>query len=261
VYFSVDNTVLTAAQAACVAVPAAGLPRALQRFRTGAWALVLPLSIAVVIAAIAAVPSTADVLTWVAFLLVPPGCALALGWAMRGARWWLAPLAAPALALAWAFQDERVGQAAGLFLVAGSCVTVGRLLAGAAPLPLLKIGIVAMAIVDSILVFTNQLQGPNAVLVSASPGLGLPQLQSVSFGGAGMGYGDLFVAGVLGGVLAVERGPQVAAAVGVLAAGLAWDQMFLAFDVIPATVPVALVLVAIEVRRLLAQRAPARSGR
>ena len=76
-WFSWDNLALTVAQCACVALPAAGLPPWTRRYRTGAWALVLPLSIAVVVFAIAALPSTADVLTWVALLLVPPGCALA----------------------------------------------------------------------------------------------------------------------------------------------------------------------------------------
>jgi hypothetical protein len=207
VFFSWDNTVLIASQAACVALPGAGLPAWLERYRSSKWALILPLSIVVVIAAISAFPGTADVLTWTAFLLVPPGCALALGWAMRGARPWLALLAAPALAVAWASQDTRAGQVATLVLVAGSCITVGRLLSGGAPLPLIKVGIVAMAVVDSILVFGNQLQAPNAVLEAARPGFGLPHLQSVAFGGATMGYGDLFIAGVLGGVLAAERGP------------------------------------------------------
>jgi hypothetical protein len=54
----------------------------------------------------------------------------------------------------------------------------------------------------------------------------LPQLQSASFGGAGLGYGDLFAAAVVGGVLAVERGPQLAAALGLLAVSLAWDQLY-----------------------------------
>src|SRR5690242_18307157 len=94
VWFSWDNLVLTLAQAACVILPAAGIPAWLQRFRTGAWALILPLNIAVVVFAIVLIPTTADVLTWVALLLVPAGCALALGWAARGARPWLAPLAA-----------------------------------------------------------------------------------------------------------------------------------------------------------------------
>lgn len=253
-WFETDNLVLTAAQAACVALPAAGVPAPLRRFRGGAWALVLPLSIAVVIAAIDLAPSSADVLTWVAFLLVPPGCALALGWAMHGARPVLALLAAPLLALAWAVPHTRAGQLATVVLIAGSCVTLGRLLGGAAPLVLLKVGIVAMAAVDAILVFGNELQAPNAVLVAAAPGGGLPQLQSASFGFAGLGYGDFFAAAVLGGILAAEGRRQLPAALAVLLVSLAWDQLFLVVDVLPATVPPAIVLVGLELAALARMR-------
>lgn len=254
VWFSADNFALNVAQAVCVALPAAGLPAWTARWRGSAWALVLPLSIAVVVAAIAAVPETADVLTWVALLLVPPGCALALGWAAHGARPWLAMLAVPLLALAWALPDDRAGQLATTLLIVGSCVTLGRLLAGAAPLPLLQAGVVAMAVVDAILVFSENLQGPNAVLVAASPGPGLPQLQSASFGDSGLGYGDFFAAAVVGGILAAQRGPQVAAAFALAVVSLAWDQLFLVYDVLPATVPPAIVLVAFEARRLRGER-------
>jgi hypothetical protein len=256
VWFEADNMVLTAAQSACVALPAAGVPRFLRRFRSGAWALVAPLSIALVIVAINVLPSTADVLTWVALLLVPPGCALALGWAAHSARPWLALLTGPLLAVAWASQDTRWGQAATIVLIAGSCVTLGRLLPAAAPLTLLKLGIVAMAIVDSILVFGNELQAPNAILVAAQPGPGLPQLQSASFGFAGMGYGDFFAAAVVGGILAVERGwrRQLGAAAAMLLVSLAWDQLFLVVDTIPATVPPAIVLVGCEVLALTGAR-------
>jgi hypothetical protein len=249
VWFATDTLVLTVAQALCVALPGAGVPAALAKLRSGAWVLVLPLSIAVVIGAIDLLPSTADVLSWVALLLIPPGCALGLGWAMRGARWWLAPLAAPLLALAWVDQHGRAGELATIALIVGSCVTLGRLLAGASSPLLLKLALIAMAIVDSILVFGNELQGPNAVLVAAVPAPGLPQLQSASFGGAGLGYGDFFAAGVLGGVLAVEAGPRLAAAVAVLLVSLAWDQLFLVVDVLPATVPPAIVLVGYELLR------------
>lgn len=249
VWFSADNMVLTAAQAACVALPAAGLPFWARRLRTGAWALVLPLSIAVVVGAIALVPWTADALTWVALILIPPGCAIALGWAMRGARPWLAVLAAPLLALAWAYPNTRVGEVAAIVLIVGSAVTLGRLLAGAAPLTLLKVGVVAMAVVDGILVFSNNLQAPNAVLVAASPGAGLPQLQSASFVHAGLGYGDFFAAAVVGGILAAERSPQLLCAVAMLVITLAWDQLFLIYDVLPATIPPALVLIGMEVIR------------
>lgn len=242
-WFSLDSFVLTLAQAACIALPLAGLPLWLARFRTGAWALTLPLSIAVVVAAIEIASPAADVLTWVALLLVPLGCALAFGWAMRGARPWLAVLVVPLLALAWALPDDRLGQAAAATLIVGSAVTLGRLLAGAAPLTFLKVGVVAMATVDAVLVFSHNLQAPNSLLVAASPGLGLPRLQSASFGTAGLGYGDFFAAAVVGGIFAAERAPQLAAAAAMVVVSLCWDQLFLIYDVLPATIPPAVVLV------------------
>ena len=245
-WFSADNTVLVVAQAACLALPAAGLPARLPRARGGGLALLPPLSIAVVVAAIALVPATADALTWVALVLVPPGCALALGWAARGARPGAAILTAPLVQPRQREEGRTAGQLATIVLIAGSAVTVGRLLAAVVPLVLLEAGVVAMAAVDAALVFSNQLQAPNAVLVAAHPGLGLPRLQSASFGVAGLGYGDFFAAAVVGGILAA-RGfsarAQVGAAGALVAVSLAWDQLFLVYDVLPATVPPAVVLV------------------
>ena len=203
--FAVHDAVLLATQAALVGLTGAGLPAWLQRYATARWALILPLSIAVVVGAIAVLPDVADVLTWVALIGVPPGAALALGWAMRGARPPLALLAAPLLVLAWTSQTSAAGELAATALTALSCVTLGRLLAGAAPGPWLKAGIVAMAI---ILVFSQNLQQPNAVLNAAVPAPGLPQLQYASFGPANLGYGDLFVAGVLGGAAGRRDGAR-----------------------------------------------------
>jgi hypothetical protein len=260
-WFDWNNVVLTLAQTACIALPAAGVPPFLERFTGRAWALILPLSIGVVIGAIALVPSTADVLTWTALILVPTGAAIAFGWAMHGARWWLAPLAAPLLAIAWTSQDTRVGQLAAIVLITGSAVAAGRLLAGAAPLSLLKIGVVVMAAIDAYLVFSNKLQHPNAVLVAAAPAPGLPQLQSASFAYSGLGYGDFFAAAVVGGILAVDRVPQLPFMVLMFVLSLAWDQLFLVYDVLPATIPPALVLIAAEGwRRWRARPVPALSG-
>jgi hypothetical protein len=249
VWFSADNFVLLAAQAACVALPAAGLPIWLQRFRSRAWALVAPLSLVAAVAAIELSPSAADAMTWVALLLVPAGCAVALGWSMHGAWPPLAAIAAPLLALAWTSPDSRAGQLATTALVALSAVTAGRLITGAAPLTLLKIGVFAMAAVDIWLVFTNRMEAATTVLGTAAPGPSLPQLQSGAFGGWDLQYGDFFVAALVGALLAAERGPQIRAAVAVLAASLAWDQLFLVYDYLPATVPPALVLLGWEAIR------------
>jgi hypothetical protein len=252
--FIAADAVLISAQASLVALPAAGVPNWMRRFAGGWWALILPLSIAVVVGAIELIPETADALTWVALVLIPPGAALALGWAMHGARWPFAALAAPLLILAWAGVDSLAGDAAAAVLTALSCVTLGRILAGIVPVVWLKAGIVAMAIVDSILVFGNQLQAPNAVLNAAVPTPGAPQLQYLDLHYASMGYGDVFVAGVLGGILAVERRAQWPAAALVLLCSILWDLLFFHYDTLPATVPVAAALVILESRRLWASR-------
>src|SRR3954463_6622433 len=208
--YSIANTALIAGQAACVGLTGAGgggWGRVLERLR-GTWGgLVLPGSIAIVIGAIALAPGTADALTWLALIAVPPLAPAGLGWAMRGAWPPLALLAIPLLVLAWSSQDSTAGEAARVALIALSCVTLGRLLAGLAPAPLLVAGVVAMAVVDAILVFSHGLQEPNATLNAAVPAPGLPHLQYADLRGASMGYGDFFVAGVAGAVVAVERRP------------------------------------------------------
>ena len=254
-WFEAHTFGLNVAQAACVALPASGLPGWLERFRGRAWALVLPLSIALVVVAITLVPTSATALSWIAFVLVPPGCALALGWAAHGSRPWLASISIPLLAVAWAFQDRPSGQVAATLLIAGSAVTLGRLLAGVAPLSLLKAGVVLMAAVDAYLVFSGQLEAPNAVLVAANPPLGLPRLQSGAFGGSTLGYGDFFAAAVVGGVLAAQHSRQVVAALAMLVVTLCWNQLFTVYDVLPATIPPAVVLIASEVLRTRGRKA------
>jgi hypothetical protein len=247
--FLASNAVLLGTQAALVALPGRGVPGWMQRFAGPAWALVLPVSIAAVVGAITLVPDVAVALAWLALLAIPPLAAAALGWAMRGARPALALLAIPLLALGWSQQNTLPGDLALTALTALSCVTLGRLLAGLVPLALLEVGIVAMAVIDAILVFGNQLQAPNQVLNTAVPAAGLPQLQYLSMPHASLGYGDVFVAGVLGGVLAARREPQAPVAVLVLALAVAWDGLFFWFDTLPATVPVAVATGVCAIRR------------
>jgi hypothetical protein len=250
--FLANNFALLGTQAALVALPRSGVPAWADRFKGRGWAIVPPLSIAVVVGAIALIPGVATALSWLALLAIPPGAALALGWAMRGARPWLALLAVPLLVLGWADQYTLAGDAALAALSALSCITLGRLLAGVVPLLWLEAGIVAMAVVDSILVFGNQLQGPNEVLNTAVPAVGLPQLQYLALPHASLGYGDVFVAGLFGGVLAARGMRQLPAAALVLGLALLWDLMFYVVDTIPATVPVAAAL--LIVRRVPAAR-------
>jgi hypothetical protein len=257
VYFEPDTSLLDAAQAACVALPAAGVPAALLRLGGRGWALVAPVSIVVSIGVV--VFLDAAVITWIALLLVPPGCALALGWAAHGARPSLAVLAVPALAAAIADPDGPLGRTARLVLIVGSVVTAGRLLAGAAPLTWLKVGVVLMAGIDAVFIFGDVFGEQNAMFNAAVPAAGLPRLQVADIGDVSTDYGDYFVAGLVGGILAAEYRPQVAAAIATFVVAQAWNQLFLVVDSLPGTIPPALVMLAFEAQDLrlgaLARRA------
>ncbi len=259
--FVVSDAGLLVLQAGVVAAPrAASRIRGLDRVRGRGWALVPIGSIVVVIFAIRYVSDTATGLTYLALVAVPPLAAAALGWAMRGAIPPLALGAVPLFVLAWLSKGSLVGQAAASILSALSCLTLGVLLAAVTPTGWLKLGILAMAAADAWLVVSDLLQAPNATLVAAHPGGGLPRLQSEIFGSAVMGYGDLFVAGLLGAVLASEVGAQRLGAVLTLVIAGLFDLLFFVVDELPATVPVALALLAIEVGKRVRLRAVARSA-
>jgi hypothetical protein len=275
--FWISIAVLSMSQGVVVALPRAWSPAWLGRMHSRAWAVVPPLSVAGFVAVgRVAEQASAQALTYIALLGVPLGAALALGWLMHGARPRLALLVAPLFALAWADRGGLCGEAAALALTALSCVALGTLIGGVTPARWLALGIVAMACADAALVISDLLQAPNNALNAAHPVGGLPQLQAEVFGSAVMGYGDLFVAGVLGGLLAClpARAPRDAplkapagtgharmgvcsrmnAAVGdrslqltgaLLAAllAIAFDFLFFAVGELPATVPVAGALV------------------
>lgn len=251
--------VLSLVQAALVAAPRPAVSPLLERLRSRWWALVLPLSIVVVIAAIAQESTTADVLTWLALVAVPPLAAAALGWIVRGGRPPLALLVVPLFAVAWADRTALSGHTAALALSALACVSLGWLLACVVPARWLKLSIYAMAAIDAYLVGTDLLQGPNAILNTAAPAAGLPRLQLVHFGSAVMGFGDIFVAAVLGALLAHDRRLQLRGAALAAAICVSFDFLFFAVDELPATVPIALTLAVLDVGRSRSLRAASRS--
>jgi hypothetical protein len=253
--FAVSISILSLLQAGLVALPQPWRSPWLDRFRSPWWALAPALSIVVVIGIVALWGESATVLSWLALLAVPPFAALALARLVRGARSEWAFLVAPLFALAWAAPGTLLGEAAATTLTALGCLGLGWLLVSVAPAAWLKLGIYAMAAVDTWFVATELLQAPNAVLTAAAPA-GLPRLQAIHFGSAAMGFGDLFVAATLGCLLALPAdGPicrrqddksarrrQLAAAGMVAVLGLAFDLLFFFVDTLPATVPVALAL-------------------
>jgi len=250
--FWLSDVCLLTVQSTLVALPRGRAPARVQalaqRLSGRAWALIPLASIVLVVIAIPVAGTTADGLTWLALIAIPPLAAAALGATMRGGRPPLAFLAVPLFALAWWRRETLVGEGAAVLLTALSCVTLGVLLTAVAPRTWLKVGIVAMAAADAYLVGTSLLQPANDVLNAAAPPAHLPQLQRALFGDALIGYGDLFVAGVFGAIVVAEgrdaghnRAPWRWALV-VLAFSLTFDLLFFVVDVLPATVPVALAL-------------------
>jgi hypothetical protein len=231
------------------------------RLHNRLWALAPALSvIAFVAVGLVAEHSSALVLTYLALVAVPLLAALALGWVVWSAHprpgWAL--LVVPLFALAWADRGGLAGEGAAVVLSALSCVALGALIAGVTPARWLALGIVAMAAADAAFVVSDLLQAPNDVLNATHPAVGLPRLQAAVFGSAAMGYGDLFVAGVLGGLLAClppamggaregaatgDRSRQLRGALLVALLAVAFDFLFFAVNELPATVPVASALV------------------
>ncbi len=250
--FWLSIAVLSLVQGALVASPSR-LPAVLpQRLRGRRWAVVPPASVvAFVFVARAAESASAQALTYLALVAVPLLAVLALGWLSRGARPQRALLVVPLFVLAWVDRGGLAGEGAALVLSGLSCVALGTVLAAVTPARWLAAGIVTMAVADTALVVADLLQRPNNALNAAHPAAGLPRLQSAVFGSAVMGYGDLFIAGVLGGLLAVALGRSEQLRGAWLAALLAlgFDLLFFLINELPATVPVALALIAVVLTR------------
>ncbi|HKT83647.1 MAG TPA: hypothetical protein VJQ84_07400, partial [Solirubrobacterales bacterium] len=85
--FWASISILGLVQAALVALPVPrSRPAWIERLRSPWWAVIPALSIVVVLAAIEVSPSSADVLTYIALVGVPPLAAFALGALVRRDR-------------------------------------------------------------------------------------------------------------------------------------------------------------------------------
>ncbi len=278
--FAVSISILGLVQAALVALPAPRRrPEWIDQLRSPWWALVPALSIVIVIGAIEVLPGSADALTYIALVAVPPLAAYALAALTRvrlspsytrvetnsrsGHPDWRGPVAVVAalFVLAWVSLYSLAGEAAATALSGLGCVTLGWLLVCGVPASWLRLGVYAMAAIDVWFVASDLLQGPNAVLNAAAPAADLPRLQAVHFGSALMGFGDLFVAALVGCLLARSRPRQLEGALLVAALALVFDLLFFAVDQLPATVPVAVALAIVTRRGQTGSSSPDQAAR
>ena len=246
--FAISIAFLSLVQAAVIALPGAAPGFSPVGLGSRWWALMPPASIVVVIALVGVYASSADALSVLALVAVPPLAAVALAGLVKRARPTMALAVVPLFALAWALSGSLAGESAALALSALACVTLGVILAAVVAPRWLRWGVYAMAVVDACLVAADLLQGPNSTLVAAGPPGGLPRLQAVYFGSATMGFGDLFIAATVGALLARQRRPQLGAAALAAILGLSFDLLFFAVDLLPTTVPIAVTLALLEVR-------------
>ena len=183
---------------------------------------------------------------------MPPLAAVALGWLVHGARPRLALLVVPLFALAWAAKGDSAAQRRPWRSRRSPASPSAGSWSASFPPRWLKLGIYAMAAIDAYLVVTDLLQDPNAVLNAAAPAADLPRLQLAHLGSALMGFGDLFIAAVLGALLACDRRLQLRGAAVAAVICLACDLLFFFVDETPATVPIALTLACLELTGALA---------
>jgi hypothetical protein len=196
-----------------------------------------------------------------------PVLAAAGGLFRRSARRWLWPLIAVALWIAAWLATGLVRDAAGLALVSLACLAAASAIAAVAPMWSIRVGLVALAVLDVILVWgtTDVQQATNTLANVPLPhaaGRSLPSLQQATFGSALMGWLDLLAPALLGVVVAGRRKLAAAAITGI-AAGL-WGLILLATNEVAATVPVlaGLALASAHARRsrLRHPLEPARPG-
>jgi hypothetical protein len=87
---------------------------------------------------------------------------------------------------------------------------------------------------------TEQVKEASQALAAAQPAAGLPRLQELVWGTASMGWGDAYLAALLGVVVATSALQiRLIAAGAVFVLGIACGFLFHVLDIVPATVPVA----------------------
>jgi hypothetical protein len=237
-------------QGAVVVLPRVPRARWLARLRARWLLLVLPAAAATgatFLPSVAALLATS--LSTLALALVPPLAALGIAWALRWHDWRLLPLVPALLALGWSIPGTRLGNAAVLVLVVLSALALASLVAAVVPAVVAKVGIVAWAAADLSLALTHSLEPAHRALTGAAPPVAPHlQLQRVVLGSASMEYADLFVAAVLGALLAAQGRRQGTASLLVAALAIGLAGFLLVTNVLPATVPVAAALGLEELR-------------
>ncbi len=175
---------------------------------------------------------------------------------------WVSIVAAPvAWVVAWRV-DGLVGDAASVALIGTACLALAAVLARFTPPGALAAGLVVLAVVDSILVFTDQVrpgtQALHAVVPPALGGTPLPALQDATFGRSLFGWLDILAPALGATLLAGMPRRRAVAAVLTAIAALALGFLLAVTRQVPGTIPplVAVLAWAMSSRARPPQRTP-----
>lgn len=234
-------------QGALVAMPRRGALDLLGRLRSPAWAAVLPGSILLGTFGPLAVPSSARWLPEAVALAALPLAAVAVLAVVRCPRAWTLALALAAMVLA-TLVGTRAGEPSATVITALACLALGAVLARLIPAAWMLAAVLSMAIADAALLGCGAGQ-PAAALIAGATGPHMAVFDSIRIGQLTLDYPDLVLAATLGAFLADQRGRHGGA---VLVAALTAGCFLLTprGGIWPATVPLALTLLALRAARL-----------
>jgi hypothetical protein len=235
---------LAVIKGALVALPSpAGLGR-LARLRSPVWALLAPGSLLVGTFGVLAMPSLATGFAILAAAATPALAGIAVVGVVHGGRrvLLLVPVALGAVALAGSGVPAEL---AASLLTALGCLTLGAAIVRLTPGRWLRLGVLAMAAVDVILLAAGIGQPAATLLQEASAAGVQPVFHRAEVGPVSLDYPDLVLAAVLGGVVA-GRAVQARAAALVAILATANGALFAFSDILPATVPIVLALILID---------------
>ena len=235
---------LAAIEGMLVALPSATALGRLRRLRSPLWALVPPAALLFGTFGLLAFPSLATGLALLAAIATPALAAIAVVAVIHGRHPSLlvVPLLLGAIAVVG---SGWLGQLAASLLVALGCLTVGAALVAVAPGRWLHLGVLCVCVVDVLMLVLGVGQPSAALLDHALDSGPLPTFHRAHLGPITKDYPDLVLAAVLGGIVAGRAIQQrTAVLVGILAA--AYGGLFAVADMLPATVPTALVLILVE---------------
>jgi hypothetical protein len=235
---------------ALVALPAPAALGRLERVRSAAWMLAFPAILVVGTFGVLALPPMATGLAVLASVVTPLLAAVAMVAVVHGRQRRL--LLVPAALVVAATLTGEPGQIAAGVLTAAGCLTLGTALVRVTPAPWLTFGVLSMCAVDVLLMAWGVGQHADDLLYNA--GSVLPTLHHVRLGPITTDYPDLVLAAVVGGILAGRAGQRRAAVVVATLSG-AYTGLLSTTHALPATVPLALALILVELGPRLARLA------